>query len=154
MSRFGGTFLGAPGRAHLLGGESPLHSRHGQVLAEGNGFSGDRESEGSWKQRTGATNRKRIGVGGPACAPQCQQWPGSVVECRSVPHESGVASQVLHGKELVSLMGTHQRLQSLSRTAGCETARPVVWEATGVSPSPTRLSRFDHLFVRRSAPLN
>src|SRR5882762_2643723 len=53
-------FLGAPGRAHLLGGESPLHSRHGQVLAEGNGFSGDRESEGSWKQSAGATNRKRI----------------------------------------------------------------------------------------------
>ena len=53
-------FLCAPGRAHLLGGESPLHSRHGQVLAEGNGFSGDRESEGSWKQSAGATNRKRI----------------------------------------------------------------------------------------------
>jgi hypothetical protein len=33
---------------------------HGQLLAEGNGFSGDRESEGSWKQSAGATNRKRI----------------------------------------------------------------------------------------------
>jgi hypothetical protein len=53
-------FFGAPGRAHLLGGESPLHSRHGQVLAEGNGFPGDRESEGSRKQSAGATNRKRI----------------------------------------------------------------------------------------------
>jgi hypothetical protein len=30
------------------------------VLAEGNGFSGDRESEGSRKQSAGATNRKRI----------------------------------------------------------------------------------------------
>jgi hypothetical protein len=53
-------FLCAPGRAHSLGGGSPLHSRHGQVLAEGNGFSGDRESEGSRKQSAGATNRKRI----------------------------------------------------------------------------------------------
>jgi len=53
-------FFGAPGRAHPSGGESPLHSRHGQVLAEGNGVSGDRESEGSRKQSAGATNRKRI----------------------------------------------------------------------------------------------
>ena len=30
------------------------------MLAEGNGFSGDRESEGSRKQSAGATNRKRI----------------------------------------------------------------------------------------------
>lgn len=50
---------GAPGRAHSLGGASPLHSRHGQVLAEGNGVPGDRESEGSRKQSAGATNRKR-----------------------------------------------------------------------------------------------
>jgi hypothetical protein len=35
----------ASGRAHSFGGESPLHSRHGQVLAEGNGFPGDRECE-------------------------------------------------------------------------------------------------------------
>ena len=40
---------GAPGRAHSLGGESPLHSRHGQVLAEGNGVPGDWASEGSRK---------------------------------------------------------------------------------------------------------
>jgi hypothetical protein len=52
-------FFCAPGRAHPLGGGSPLHSRHGQALAEGNGFSGDRESEGSRKQSAGATNRKR-----------------------------------------------------------------------------------------------
>src|ERR1700689_4156677 len=50
----------APGRAHSLGGGSPLHSRHGQVLAEGNGFPGDWESEGSSRQSAGATNRKRI----------------------------------------------------------------------------------------------
>jgi hypothetical protein len=59
-SHGGASFFGAPGRAHSLGGESPLHSRHGQVLAEGNGFPGDRESEGSRKQSAGATNRKRI----------------------------------------------------------------------------------------------
>jgi hypothetical protein len=53
-------FFCAPGRAHSFGDESPLHTRHGQVLAEGNGFSGDRESEGSRKQSAGATNRKRI----------------------------------------------------------------------------------------------
>jgi hypothetical protein len=32
-------------------------------LAEGNGFPGDRESEGSRKQSAGATNRKRIEAG-------------------------------------------------------------------------------------------
>jgi len=31
-------------------------------------------------------------------------------------------------KGLVSRLGTHQRLQRLSWTAGCGTARPVVWE--------------------------
>jgi hypothetical protein len=30
-------FLRAPGRAHLLGGESPLHTRQGEVLAEQQG---------------------------------------------------------------------------------------------------------------------
>ncbi|MEX3628221.1 MAG: hypothetical protein VB138_00855, partial [Burkholderia sp.] len=40
--------LGAPGRAHSLGGESPLLARQGEELAEGKGFPGDWESEGSW----------------------------------------------------------------------------------------------------------
>jgi hypothetical protein len=53
-------FLGAPGRAHALGGESPLHGRHGQVVAEGKGAPGDWGSEGSWKQNAGTTYRKRI----------------------------------------------------------------------------------------------
>ena len=53
-------FLCAPGRAHSLGGESPLHTRHGEVLAEGKGSPGDWRSEGSWKQSAGATNRKRM----------------------------------------------------------------------------------------------
>ncbi len=39
---------------------------------------------------------------------------------------------------LVSLLDTVQRLQRVSSTAGCETARPVVWEAAGVIPPPTR----------------
>src|SRR5487761_691243 len=30
-------FFGAPGRAHSLGGESPLHTRQGEVLAEQQG---------------------------------------------------------------------------------------------------------------------
>ena len=30
-------FIGAPGRAHSLGGESPLHARQGEVLAEPQG---------------------------------------------------------------------------------------------------------------------
>src|SRR5271165_2684181 len=30
-------FFGAPGRAHSLGGESPLHTRQGEVLAEPQG---------------------------------------------------------------------------------------------------------------------
>src|SRR5437763_3789616 len=33
-------FLGAPGRAHSLGGESPLHTRQGEVLAARQGRSG------------------------------------------------------------------------------------------------------------------
>jgi len=65
-------FCGAPGRAHPLGGESPLHGRHGQVLAEGNGFPGDRESEGSRKQSAGATNRKRI---------EAAPWGQQAIKC-------------------------------------------------------------------------
>src|SRR3990167_1054390 len=50
----------APGRAHSLGGESPLHTRQGEVLARGKGVAGDCESEGSPRQSAGLTNRKRI----------------------------------------------------------------------------------------------
>src|SRR6266542_4662518 len=53
-------FFRAPGRAHALGGESPLHTRQGEVLAEGKGVAGDCESEGSPRQSAGLTNRKRI----------------------------------------------------------------------------------------------
>lgn len=53
-------FLCAPGRAHSLGGESPLHARQGEVLARGKGVAGDCESEGSPRQSAGLTNRKRI----------------------------------------------------------------------------------------------
>ncbi|QAU22920.1 hypothetical protein EO087_02045 [Dyella sp. M7H15-1] len=52
--------LGAPGRAHLLGGESPLLTRQGEGLARGKGVSGDWMSEGSPRQNAGLTNRKRI----------------------------------------------------------------------------------------------
>ncbi len=37
---FGPPFFGAPGRAHSLGGESPLHTRHGEVLAARQGRPG------------------------------------------------------------------------------------------------------------------
>ncbi|WP_232925153.1 hypothetical protein, partial [Pseudomonas sp. S4_EA_1b] len=43
-----------------LGGESPLHTRQGEVLARGKGVAGDCESEGSPRQNAGLTNRKRI----------------------------------------------------------------------------------------------
>ena len=54
------SFFGAPGRAHLLGGESPLLTRQGEELARGKGDSGDWSSEGSPRQNAGLTNRKRI----------------------------------------------------------------------------------------------
>src|SRR5699024_10983728 len=54
------SFFGAPGRAHLLGGESPLLTRQGEELAGGKGDAGDRSSGGSPKQSAGLTNRKRI----------------------------------------------------------------------------------------------
>ncbi|SOY77087.1 conserved protein of unknown function (plasmid) [Cupriavidus taiwanensis] len=50
----------APGRAHSLEGESPLHTRQGEVLAIGKGSPGDWGSEGSPRQSAGLTNRKRI----------------------------------------------------------------------------------------------
>lgn len=55
-----GFFFGAPGRARSLRGESPPHTRQGEVLARGKGFAGDCESEGSPRQIAGLTNRKRI----------------------------------------------------------------------------------------------
>src|SRR5229473_472626 len=46
-----GLFIAAPGRAHSLGGESPLHTRQGEVLAE----------------QQGCPPRGRIRVRPPAC---------------------------------------------------------------------------------------
>lgn len=42
-----GFFSGAPGMAHPLEGASPLLARQGEELADGKGFAGDCESEGS-----------------------------------------------------------------------------------------------------------
>jgi hypothetical protein len=50
----------APGRAHSLGGESPLHTRQGEVLAERQRLRREAESGGSCGQSAGLTNRKRI----------------------------------------------------------------------------------------------
>jgi hypothetical protein len=52
--------LGCGGQSRRLGGESPLHTRQGEVLARGKGVVGDCESEGSPRQNAGLTNRKRI----------------------------------------------------------------------------------------------
>jgi hypothetical protein len=50
----------APGRAHLLGGESPLHTRQGEVLAGRQGYHREMLIEGSRRQSAGLTNRNRI----------------------------------------------------------------------------------------------
>jgi hypothetical protein len=60
----GVAFFWAPGRAHSLGGESPLHTRQGEVLARGKGVAGDCESEGSPRQSAGSTGApSRTGSG-------------------------------------------------------------------------------------------
>ena len=67
---FGSLFFGAPGRAHLLGGVSPLLARQGEELANGKGFAGDCESEGSrmakrWPDEQEADTRRCTGVRWP-----------------------------------------------------------------------------------------
>ena len=52
--------LCVPGRAHSLGGESPLYARQGEVLAERQGVHREVIAEGSRRQSTGLTNRNRI----------------------------------------------------------------------------------------------
>ena len=51
----------APGRAHSLGGASPLRARQGEPLAGPQGCHREVGSEGSRRQNAGPTNRKRIG---------------------------------------------------------------------------------------------
>lgn len=56
--------------AYLLGGESPLLALQGEELAEGRGFVGDCESEGSrmakrWSDEQEADMRRRNGVRSP-----------------------------------------------------------------------------------------
>ena len=51
----------APGRAHPLGGASPLHARQGEVLAERQLRYCEVSWEGSRRQSAGPTNRNRIG---------------------------------------------------------------------------------------------
>ena len=55
-----GLFLCAPGRAHPLGGASPLHARQGEVLAERQPRYREVLWEGSRRQSAGPTNRNRI----------------------------------------------------------------------------------------------
>ena len=58
----GGLFLGAPGRAHVLGGRSPLHPRQREVLGERQGCRGDSRSvEDRWgcRQQGGCRTGRR-----------------------------------------------------------------------------------------------
>ena len=48
------------GHAPSLGGESPLRARQRESLAEAKGVRREAESEGSWRQTSGLTNRNRI----------------------------------------------------------------------------------------------
>ena len=54
------SFFCAPGRAHSLGGENPLHTRQGEMLAERQRRYREVGSGGSCGQSAGLTNRKRI----------------------------------------------------------------------------------------------
>lgn len=96
-----GLFFGAPGRAHLLGGESPLLARQGEELANGKGYAGDCESEGSrmakrWPDEQEADTRRRIGVRWPksskpkTCTERCGVYPTgiSVKVCAQYPGRS------------------------------------------------------------------
>ena len=47
----------APGRAHLLGGASPLYTRQGEVLAGRQGYHREMLAEGSRRQNAGLTNK-------------------------------------------------------------------------------------------------
>jgi hypothetical protein len=66
----GGSFFGAPGRAHLLGGESPLLARQGEALAERQGCSGRLEicrkpKAKRWPDEQEADTRRHGGVSRP-----------------------------------------------------------------------------------------
>jgi hypothetical protein len=51
-------FLCAPGRAHLLGGASPLHTRQGEVLAGRQGYHREVLAEGGCRQSAGTPSIK------------------------------------------------------------------------------------------------
>src|SRR5450830_1665409 len=65
-----GFFCGAPGRAHLLGGESPLRTRQGEPLAERQGCRGRlriwrKPKAKRWPDEQEADTRRRCGVSSP-----------------------------------------------------------------------------------------
>ncbi|ARV17913.1 hypothetical protein AEP_00960 [Curvibacter sp. AEP1-3] len=65
-----GFFFGASGRTLSLGGERPLLALQGEGLANGKGFAGDCESEGSrmakrWFDEQEADMRRHRGVRSP-----------------------------------------------------------------------------------------
>ncbi len=66
-------FDGAPGRAHLLGGESPLRTRQGEPLAERQGCRGRlriwrKPKAKRWPDEQEADRRRRCGVSSPLSA--------------------------------------------------------------------------------------
>jgi len=61
------SFFGAPGRAHLLGGGSPLLARQGEELAERQGNSG--RTQGEFSGSAGKTQGARRGTAGQTQGP-------------------------------------------------------------------------------------
>ena len=112
LQRCRGRFHCAPGRALLLGGESPLPARQGERLADGKGYAGDRGSEGSrmakrWPDEQEADTRRRIGVRWPnslkpgTCTERCGVYPTgiSVKAGAQYPGRSGSVPERATGVE-------------------------------------------------------
>ena len=84
-----GFSFGAPGRAHLLGGGSPLHTRHGEVLAERQGCRGRlriwrKPKAKRWPDEQEADRRQCSGVSRPisvkpdTCTERCAVYPTGI----------------------------------------------------------------------------
>src|SRR5216110_3474935 len=84
-----GLFFCAPGRAHVLGGESPLHTRQGEVLAERQGCRGrlrirrklkakrwPDEQEADMRRRSGVS--RQISVKPDTCTERCDVYPTGI----------------------------------------------------------------------------
>ena len=96
-----GFFVGAPGRAHILGGESPLLAQQGEELAERQGCRGrlriwrkpkakrwPDEQEADTRRSSGV--RRQLSLKPETCAEHCDVYPTgiSVKVCASYPGRS------------------------------------------------------------------